>query len=134
MGKIPEALERMMSMWNETDLAEIPNHVAAIFAHDVVFIDPSNSIVGHEAFVAMVREFRITFPDALCSRASGVDSHHGLHRYHWEIHRGDDMLILGFDVTEVNAAGQVSRVEGFFGPMPKVLRISDQKLISARRI
>ena len=118
MGKIPEALERMMSMWNETDLAEIPKHVAAIFAEDVVFIDPSNSILGHEAFVAMVVEFRTKFPDAICSHASGVDSHHGLHRYHWEIHRGAALLVPGFDVTEVNAEGRVSRVEGFFGPIP----------------
>ncbi len=119
MAKVPEVLDQMLDMWNETDLTKIDAFVEAIFSEDVVFIDPSNSIVGRKAFVEMVKEFRTTFPDAFNSRSSGVDAHHGLHRYHWEIHRGDEMLISGFDVTEVNAAGQVSRVEGFFGPMPE---------------
>jgi len=118
MSETPEVLERMMKMWNETDLGEIPNHVRSIFSEDVLFIDPSNRIVGHDAFVAMVKEFRTKFPDAICSRSSGVDSHHGLHRYHWEIHRGNELLVPGFDVTEVNESGRVSRIEGFFGPIP----------------
>ena len=118
MTQTPEVLEQMMAMWNETDLTRIETHVGEIFSEDVVFIDPSNSIVGRQAFVEMVEKFRTTFADAICSRASGVDSHHGLHRYHWEIHRGDDLLVSGFDVTEVNADGRVSRVEGFFGPIP----------------
>lgn len=119
MAATPEVLEHMMAMWNETDLTKIPAHVDAVFSEDVVFIDPANSIVGRDAFVAMVKEFRTTNPDAVCSRASGVDSHHGLHRYHWEIHSGGKLLLPGFDVTEVNEAGRVSRVEGFFGPIPK---------------
>ena len=119
MTEIPAVLDQMLEMWNETDLTKIEASVAAIFSEDVVFIDPSNSIVGRKAFALMVKEFRTTFPDAFNSRSSGVDAHHGLHRYHWEIHRGDEILISGFDVTEVNEAGQVSRVEGFFGPMPK---------------
>lgn len=118
MTQIPEVLEQMMSMWNEKDLNRIPDHVEAIFSEKVAFIDPANSIIGHDAFVSMVKEFRTKFPDAICSRASGVDSHHGLHRYHWEIHRGDELLLEGFDVTEIDDQGRVSRVEGFFGPIP----------------
>jgi SnoaL-like domain len=118
MTRTPEILERMLATWNETDLARIPDHVRAVFSEDVVFIDPANSILGHESFISMVREFRTKFPDAVCSRASGVDSHHGLHRYHWEIHRGEELLLPGFDVAEINGDGLVSRVQGFFGPIP----------------
>jgi hypothetical protein len=42
-----------------------------------------------------------------------------LHRYHWEIHRGGKRFVEGFDVVEVDAGGRVSRVLGFFGPIPK---------------
>jgi hypothetical protein len=40
-------------------------------------------------------------------------------RYHWAIHQGGQLVIEGFDVSEINAEGRVSRVEGFFGPIPE---------------
>ena len=119
MSEIPEPLERMMGMWNERDLAKVRGQIETIFSEDVVFIDPSNSIVGHDAFEEMVREFRTRLPDAVCSHASGFDAHHGLHRYHWEIHQGETLVISGFDVTQIDRDGKISRVEGFFGPIPE---------------
>jgi hypothetical protein len=118
MSEIPDALQRMLAMWNERDLAKVRGYIDDLFREDVIFIDPTNSIVGHDAFEKMVREFRTRLPDAVCSHASGFDAHHGLHRYHWEIHQGADLLIAGFDVTQIDSDGRISRVEGFFGPIP----------------
>lgn len=77
--------------------------------------------MGREAFEKMVREFRAKFPGAVCSRASGVDTHHNLYyRYNWEIHRGGELMLPGFDAAEINNEGQVCRIEGFFfGPLPE---------------
>lgn len=119
MSEKPRALERMLEMWNEHDLGKVRAYIEEIFSEDVIFIDPANSIVGHEAFEKMVREFRTGLPDAVCSHSSGVDAHHGLHRYHWEIHQGDELFISGFDVTEIDSDGMISRVEGFFGSIPE---------------
>ena len=118
MSEIPGALERMLAMWNERNPSKIRGYIDEIFSEDVIFIDPANSIVGRDAFEKMVREFRTRLPDAVCSHSSGFDAHHGLHRYHWEIHRGKDLLISGFDVTQIESNGKISRVEGFFGPIP----------------
>lgn len=115
----PAALNRMLDVWNERDPAKIRERVDAVFSPDVVFIDPTNSIVGRDAFEAMVQEFRERLPEAICSRSSGVDAHRGLHRYHWEIYQAGQRLIEGFDVAELNEDGRVSRVEGFFGPIPE---------------
>ena len=57
-------------------------------------------------------------PGASYARTGGVDGHHGLYRYHWEIRREGELLLPGFDVTAVDATGRVLRVLGFFGPMP----------------
>ena len=118
MSEIPDALDGMLRAWNERNPEKIRAHLDAALADDVIFIDPTHSIVGLDAFETMVREFRTQFPDAVCSRASGVDSHHDLHRYNWEIHRDGTLLVPGFDVTQLNERGQVCRVEGFFGPLP----------------
>jgi len=119
MSEAPKVLERMMAMWNERELETVRGYIEEIFSEEVIFIDPANSIVGHDAFEAMVREFRARFPEADLAHSSGFDQHHGLVRYHWEIHQAGKLLIEGFDVTEIGSDGRVSRVEGFFGPIPK---------------
>lgn len=115
---VPEALNRMLMLWNERDVTKLRAHIKAALSSDVLFIDPANHVEGHDAFEEMVKVFRTRLPEAVCSRSSGVDSHHGLHRYHWEIHRAGERLVEGFDVACVDAQGKVSRVEGFFGPIP----------------
>jgi hypothetical protein len=119
MSEAPKVLEQMMAMWNERDLEKVRGYIDEIFSEDVLFIDPGNSIVGHDAFEVMVRAFRTRFPDADLSHSSGFDQHHGLVRYHWKIHQNAEFLIEGFDVTEIGSDGRVSRVEGFFGAIPE---------------
>jgi hypothetical protein len=115
----PEALNRMLAIWNEPDAEKIRGHIEAALSEEVLFIDPDNHVVGHAAFEAMVKTFRERLPEAVCSRSSAVDAHHGLHRYHWEIHQGEQRLIEGFDVAEIDASGKVCRIEGFFGAIPR---------------
>lgn len=119
MSDIPESLDSMLAAWNETNPEKIRDHLDRALSTDVLFIDPSHSIVGLEAFEKMVREFRAQFPDAVSSRASGVDTHHNLYRYNWEIHRSGKLMLPGFDVAELNTEGKVCRIEGFFGPLPE---------------
>jgi hypothetical protein len=118
MSTYPEVLDRMLAIWNERDPNRIRGRIDSALSGGVIFVDPANSIEGRDAFEAMVKAFRAQNPDAVCSRSSGVDSHHGLHRYHWQIHRRGELFIEGFDVAEVDGEGRVSRVLGFFGPIP----------------
>ena len=117
MSDYPKALDHMLAAWNERKTDNVRAHLERALAPRVRFVDPSNDIVGIDAFETMVREFRDRFPDAVCSRASAVDSHHRLYRYNWEIHRGGELLLPGFDVVETEASGQVAQVLGFFGPL-----------------
>jgi hypothetical protein len=109
----------MTDMWNESDPGKIRGYIDEIFSEDVIFIDPANSIVGRDAVETMVRTFRKRLPEAIVSHSSGFDGHHGLYRYHWEIHPGGELVVDGFDVSEIDSCGRVSRVEGFFGPIPE---------------
>jgi hypothetical protein len=47
-----------------------------------------------------------------------VDTHHQLYRYAWAIHQNGKLVLPGFDVAEVDDSGRVTRVLGFFGPLP----------------
>jgi hypothetical protein len=89
-------------------------------SEDAEFIDPTIITRGIDQFEANVREFRSTYPKAVCARTSAFDSHHNLYRYTWQITSGDDVIVAGFDVVELNDAKRVRRVLGFFGPLPKL--------------
>ncbi len=114
----PESFDHMLAAWNEHDPAKVRSHLDKALAPDVEFIDPSVETHGIDEFEANVHEVQANIPGATYTRTSGVDSHHRIHRYSWQISRDGEVLLPGFDVTEVDEHGKVTRVLGFFGPLP----------------
>lgn len=120
MADLSHVFDQMLATWNETDPSRVRGRIEEALAPEVRFVDPLYDIQGLDAFESMVHEFRKKYPDAICSRSSGVDSHHQLHRYHWEIHRSGELFIPGFDVVETDGSNRVASVLGFFGPIPPI--------------
>lgn len=118
MSDIPASFDHMLAAWNERDPEKIRGHLERALSPEIHFVDPSIVTDGIDEFEQNVRDFRKRLPDAVCSRASGVDSHHGLYRYDWAIRRGDELMLAGFDVAEIDGAERVEKVMGFFGPLP----------------
>jgi len=110
-----ENLAKMLSVWNTTDKDEQRALVDAAMEHNVHFVDPNHNIIGRDAFLAMVDEVQGKIPGAVYSRSSRVDFQNNHSRYHWSIHLNDKLLIAGFDMSEVNDAGKIVKVVGFFG-------------------
>lgn len=117
MSDHPESFDHMLAAWNESDSTKVRGHLERACAPDVHFVDPAHDVTGIDAFEAMVHQVHGENPGAVYSRASAVDSHHGLHRYHWAIHKDGQLVLPGFDVTETDEQGRVTRVLGFFGPL-----------------
>lgn len=119
MSDVSESLVHMLAAWNERDPKKIRAHLEKGVAKDVEFVDPNYAIEGIPAFVKMVKEFRTRFPDAVCSRTSGVDMHHDRARYSWRVSIDAKNGIDGFDAVAFSKkSGKVKRVDGFFGPLP----------------
>jgi SnoaL-like domain len=114
------SLDDMLAIWNERDLSRIRGHLEATLTPDVVFVDPTIETHGLDEFEQNVRDFRAKYPQASIKRASGIDSHHNLHRYGWEIAIAEKVFLVGFDVAETAESGKVCKVIGFFGPLPKL--------------
>lgn len=118
MPSYPESFDHMLAAWNESDSTKVCSHLAKALAPDVRFVDPTIDVTGIDGFEANVHAVHEKNPGCVYSRASGVDSQHGFHRYHWAIHNADGALMLsGFDVVETNEVGLVSLVIGFFGDL-----------------
>ena len=119
MSSYLECLEKMMLVWNTNDAAEKSALVDAALEHNVHFVDPNHNIIGRKAFLAMVEQVQSQIPGAVYSRTSDIGFQNNHCRYHWAIHMNGEQLIEGFDVTEVNDAGKVVKIIGFFGPLEK---------------
>ncbi len=118
MTQIPASLDAMLAAWNEHDLDRIRSHLDVALAPGVVFADPDNFVEGIDVFETMVRKFRTERPDAKCKRTSGFNVHHKRYRYNWLVSVGGVPALSGMDATEIDEAGKVVRVDGFFGPVP----------------
>ena len=120
MSEIPATLDHMLAAWNEADPEKIRGHLDTALAPEIIFADPDNFVKGIDAFEAMVREFRKKIPNAKSERTSGFNLQNNRYRYNWLVSAGDHPLMPGMDVTEINDDGLVVRVDGFFGPIPKL--------------
>lgn len=114
------SFEHYWNMWNETDLAKVRSHLDQAVTEDFIFCDPLHWHVGRAALEENVRALRTEHPTARFTIASGVDSHHNRHRYHWHFMLGDRVIMKGFDVTTVADAGLIERIDGFFGDIPEL--------------
>ena len=115
MSAAKENLAKMLSVWNTTDKDEQRAIVEEIMEHNIHFVDPNHNIIGHKAFLDMVELVQSQIPGAVYSQASKVDIQNNHCRYHWSIHMKGQLLVAGFDMTEVNDAGRIVKVVGFFG-------------------
>lgn len=117
MSAYQEKLDQMLSVWNTTDTAEQATLVESALEHNVHFVDPKNNIIGRSAFLDMVSVVQAEIPNARYSPASEIDVQNNFCRYHWAIHVQDKLLVRGFDTVEVNDAGKILKVIGFFGEL-----------------
>lgn len=112
-----EKLEQMLSVWNTTDVRRQATLVEASLEHNIHFVDPKNNIIGRNAFLTMVSKVQKEIPNARYSRASDIDVQNNFCRYHWAIHIDEKLIMPGFDVVEINDAGKIVKVIGFFGEL-----------------
>ncbi|MHA7820241.1 MAG: nuclear transport factor 2 family protein [Erythrobacter sp.] len=119
MADYIEKLNEMFGVWNTTDEKEQDERAARALEHNVHFVDPNHNIIGRDAFLAMVRETQKKFPGLRYGRSCDPQVQNNFCRYHWHIHSGDDEVMTGFDVTEVNDGGKIVKVIGFFGELDR---------------
>ena len=117
---MPDALLAYWAAWNESDVEQIPDHLARAVTHNVEWNDPRDSFVGIGALENAVRRLRTDKPDYRFAIASEIDHHHDRLRYRWDMFRGSRVLMEGLDVVTLDPTSSlIVRVDGFFGhPTP----------------
>ena len=121
MSDTTATIDTYLAAWNETDPAARADLVKKAWAEEGAYVDPLLEAQGHEAINAMAAGVHQQFPGFRFRRTSGVDAHHSLVRFGWEL-VGEDgaVAVAGIDIAIVADDGRLSRVAGFFGDLPEM--------------
>jgi hypothetical protein len=117
---ITATVDAYFAMLNEPDDARRLAHARRAWADDGSFVDPMfQASGGPEPISEAVGGAQAQFPGHVLTRTSGIDAHHSLVRFSWRLADADGNVVLdGLDVAIVADDGRLSRLAGFFGPLP----------------
>jgi hypothetical protein len=115
-----EIVAAYSAAWNERDDAARRSLLERSWSDDGLYCDPTARAEGRAALVEHIGGFHARLPGHRLELASGVDEHDGLLRFAWRMLGPDGAPALhGVDFGELGADGRLTRIVGFFGPLPE---------------
>lgn len=119
MTELTTVVDAYVAMWNEPDRGSRAAFIEQAWVDDGHYVDPLLEAKGHAELCDMIDGVQAQFPGARIRRTTGVDAHHGLIRFGWELGQDDGTVIVaGVDIGVVAPDGRLARIGGFFGEPP----------------
>ncbi len=106
--------------WNEKDAAARTAILEKVWSESGVYEDPLGVVPpGRAALHAHIANFHLGYPGARIEPTSKVDEHHGKIHFTWRLVLADSSVAIdGRDFGELDDAGHIAHIVGFFGPPP----------------
>jgi SnoaL-like domain len=112
-------VDAYIAMLNEPDDDARLALAREAWTEDGAYVDPLLQASGHDELAVMAAGVQAQFPGQRFVRTTGIDAHHSLVRFGWELAAEDGTVtVAGMDVGIVADDGRLSRIGGFFGPLP----------------
>ncbi|MWK35309.1 nuclear transport factor 2 family protein [Actinomadura sp. J1-007] len=119
MNDAQQIVDRYIAAWNQKDPAARRAEIDALWTENGAYIDPLAEAEGRDAIDATIGAVQAQFPDFVFRLAGGVDAHHDLARFTWELGpAGGEAVVVGFDVAVLTKDGRIDRVHGFLDKVP----------------
>ena len=116
---IDEAVATYCAAWDEPDRGRRRALLEASVTADIAYVDPTVDLTGIARLVDHIDTVSARFPGSRLVLTSAVDLHHGLARFSWRRILADGTARPeSLDIVEIAEDGRLSRVIGFFGPLP----------------
>ena len=113
-------VDRYLAALNETDADARRALTEQAWTEEGGYFDPLQQAIGHDELVGVPVLAHQQFPGQRFVRTSGIDAHHRLVRFEWALADEDGTAsVEGVDVGIVAEDGRLSRIAGFFGPVPE---------------
>lgn len=116
---LTETVDTYIDMWNEEDADRRAALIRRAWAGDARYRDPLLQADGHDGLGEMVATVHGHYPGHRFRRTTGVDEHHDVARFGWELVDPDGaVFVAGIDVAALAGDGRLRTVTGFFGDPP----------------
>jgi hypothetical protein len=94
---------------------------ASVWAADGELLDPPLEGRSLDEITALTDVVLAHYPGHRFERTTDVDEHHGWARYGWALLDPEGAVVLtGTDVAQLDDAGRLTRIVGFFGELTPV--------------
>jgi hypothetical protein len=119
VSDLSTTIDTYLEAYCEPDAAKRDGLVAKAWAENGELLDPPLEAAGRTAISGLADVVNTHYPAHTFRRTSGIDTHHDVARYAWELVAPDGTVaVTGVDTVELNDHGQLVRVVGFFGDLP----------------
>ncbi len=116
---LTDVVDTYIDMWNEEDADRRADLIRTAWADDARYRDPLLEADGHAGLSEMVATVHGHYPGHRFRRTSGVDAHHDVARFGWELVAPDGAEFTGgIDVATLADDGRLRSITGFFGELP----------------
>lgn len=120
MTDLATTIDTHLAGYAEADPDRRRDLLTSVWATDGVLLDPPLEGDGIDAIIGCGDAVVTHYPGHRFVRTSGIDVHHGVARYSWELRDPSDATVLeGIDIAETGDDGRIRRIVGFFGPLPE---------------
>lgn len=117
---LASTIDTYLEAYGEADAGRRGALIAEVWAADGRLADPPFEGTGHDGISALSDVVFEHFPGHAFRRTTGIDAHHGVARYGWELVGPDGTVAVGgTDIAEIDDDGRLRRVTGFFGDLPE---------------
>jgi len=119
MSDTTAVVDAYLAALSETDPASRAELVDRAWTPEGHFVDPLLEARGHEALAGLADAVIGAYPGHTFRRTTGIDAHHGLVRFAWDLVGPDGTVAAtGIDVGIVAGDGRLTNIAGFFGEPP----------------
>jgi hypothetical protein len=124
MGNMRETIIKTINdyvaAWNEINVTARMKFLEGCWTEEATYLDPTVEVRGRKALGEHIAKMQATRPGARIEMMSGIDVHHNVVRFLWRLVRADGSAgDVSIDFGEVDAAGRLVKIVGFFGDPPR---------------
>src|SRR5581483_9405197 len=119
MDTLTNTIDTYLDLLNEAEADRRAELAGQVWAADGRWVDPPFEADGPAAIAETIGGVQAQFPDHTFRRVSGIDAHHDLLRFAWELVAPDGTVtVAGIDVGQLSDDGRIRRITGFLGDLP----------------
>ena len=116
---LTDVVDTYIDMWNEEDADRRAELIRGAWTDDARYRDPLLEADGPAGLSEMVATVQDHYPGHRFRRTSGIDAHHDLARFGWELVAPDGgVFVAGVDVATLADDGRLRAIAGFFADPP----------------